>query len=70
MIVREATLADYEDILAIRRVREGRDYIPDLYHEILKRHKAYVVILKDEIVRISLQNLPINKEKLCVTLSG
>ena len=51
LTIREATPEDYGDVLAIRRVYGGRDYLKDCYHDILSRHKGYVAISNDEIVR-------------------
>ena len=52
--IREATPDDYEDVLAIRRVYRGRDYLKDCYHDILSRHKGFVAVLNDEIVILQL----------------
>ena len=48
--MREATIQDYKEVLAIRKVYGGRDYLKDYYTVILRTHKGYVAILNNQIV--------------------
>ncbi|KAK3092027.1 hypothetical protein FSP39_024534 [Pinctada imbricata] len=50
IVIREVTEEDYEGVVGIRTAYGGRDYLPGLYHNILKRHKGFVAIMDEKMV--------------------
>ena len=48
--IRQVTAEDYEDVVNIRDVYEGRDYLPGLFHEIIKRHDGFGAFVGEKMV--------------------
>ncbi|KAK3089726.1 hypothetical protein FSP39_005929 [Pinctada imbricata] len=57
IVIREVTEEDYEGVVGIRTAYGGRDYLPGLYHNILKRHKGFVAIL-DGKMKLMIYQMP------------
>ena len=50
LTIRQVTAEDYEEVVNIRDVYEGRDYLPGLFHEIIKRHDGFAAFVGEKMV--------------------
>ena len=48
--IRQVTAEDYDDVVNIRTVYGGRDYLPGLFHDIIKRHDGFAAFVGDQMV--------------------